>query len=130
MVAEKDRHDGLQRILTTINKLRKELSNCPWDDIKLVRINVETEERLQEWYDIVRKEFMLIDLGSFERVVSAIFGVFLLSSIMVMQLPVKERSPGSSPRGAARRVQPVLGEKQVRLLSGGMPSVVTVEHAP
>ena len=42
----------------------------------MIRINLKTEERLQDWRDTVRGRLMVVDLDSFEKVVFVLFGIF------------------------------------------------------
>lgn len=68
--------DGLRRILSTIQRLQRVLPTCPWQEFRVIRINLKTEERLQDWRDTVRGRLMVVDLDSFEKVVFVLFGIF------------------------------------------------------
>lgn len=68
--------DGLRRILAVLKRLHQEFPNCPWQEFRVVRINLETEQRLQDWRDTVRGQYMIVNLDTFEKFVYALFGTF------------------------------------------------------
>lgn len=66
--------DGLERILQVLRRLQ-EFPNCPWQESRIVRINLETEQNLQEWRETVRGRFMVIQLDCLEKAVRVLYGL-------------------------------------------------------
>jgi hypothetical protein len=67
-------HDGLTRILKVLHRFH-EFASCPWTESRAVRINLETEPNLQEWREMVRGRFMVIQLDCLEKAVHVLFGL-------------------------------------------------------
>lgn len=66
--------DGLERILKVLHRFQ-EFANCPWQESRVVRINLDTEQNLHEWRETVRGRFMVIQLDCLEKAVHVLYGL-------------------------------------------------------
>ena len=72
----KQEQDGFRRLLTVIERLRSEFPNCPWQEFRVVRIDLDTKRRLQDWWSTIRKEYMIVQLDGLEKATHALVGIF------------------------------------------------------